>query len=269
MKSVRLSIFAFAIAAAFSAHATGPSLNQKGISNAGNVQAPPPANPGTTINKGIGFGVQSSAAGTGIGYGGAGGKGGKAAAAAQGGNARARGGNARSSASAANVQTVTVQQDGGGNGDGGNSYRIPVATAYAPSIQPTAPCMGSVGAGIQTGKVGLSFGGSTLDEGCDARNMVYTIKNMGGLDDTAIMYMCLKDDAFRQAMTATGRSCEQGGRKVRDGIAPVGFPVAAPVAPAAPTAPAAFRERPPRDDRGALAAGSGAYAMAGTPLQHE
>ena len=81
-------------------------------------------------------------------------------------NQTATGGNA--SASTASTASAT------GNGDGSNntssttniSEKIPVATAYAPTALPTAPCFKGFGAGVQTMAVGGSFGGGKVDKNC-------------------------------------------------------------------------------------------------------
>lgn len=60
----------------------------------------------------------------------------------------------------ANAQDVSV------GGDVYEARRIPVATAYAPSINPTATCMGSSTAGGQGMSIGLSMGSSWESENC-------------------------------------------------------------------------------------------------------
>ena len=47
--------------------------------------------------------------------------------------------------------------------------KIPVASAYAPTTLPSAPCVKGFGAGIQTMPIGGSLGGSKVDAGCDIR----------------------------------------------------------------------------------------------------
>jgi len=65
----------------------------------------------------------------------------------------------------------------GGNAAGGDSsasvnvaasksYHPPVSSAYAPTVFPTAPCMGSSSAGVSTGIVGLSLGSTWTSEEC-------------------------------------------------------------------------------------------------------
>lgn len=44
-----------------------------------------------------------------------------------------------------------------------------MASAYAPTALPSAPCIKGFGAGVQTLPIGGSFGGSKVDTGCDDR----------------------------------------------------------------------------------------------------
>lgn len=44
--------------------------------------------------------------------------------------------------------------------------KIPVNTAYAPSVYPTVTCFKGFGAGVQTAPFGASFGGGKIDENC-------------------------------------------------------------------------------------------------------
>ena len=52
---------------------------------------------------------------------------------------------------------------------------IPVATAYAPSMQATAPCRVAWSAGGQAMTFGVTGGGSVLDEGCDDRELARSL----------------------------------------------------------------------------------------------
>jgi hypothetical protein len=107
---------------------------------------------------------------------------------ATGGNATAAGGNASSTATGGNStsnqtqgqkqgqsQSSNNQSAGGSVSNVGNSVenieapKIPVASAYAPTTIPSAPCVKGFGAGIQTMPIGGSLGGSKVDAGCDIR----------------------------------------------------------------------------------------------------
>jgi len=59
-----------------------------------------------------------------------------------------------------NKQSTTV------NVGGDEARRIPVSTAFAPSINPTATCMGSTTAGGQGMSIGVSVGSSWESENC-------------------------------------------------------------------------------------------------------
>lgn len=84
-------------------------------------------------------------------------------------------GGAGGSASQGQKQTQTASASNNGNGSNNASYsnteniaapKIPVETAYAPSIAPTVPCFKGFGGGVQTAPVGLSFGGGRIDANC-------------------------------------------------------------------------------------------------------
>jgi len=100
---------------------------------------------------------------------------------ATGGNATATGGNSTSNQTQGQKQGQSQsssnnnQSAGGSVSNVGNSVenieapKIPVASAYAPTTIPSAPCIKGFGAGIQTMPVGGSLGGSKVDAGCDIR----------------------------------------------------------------------------------------------------
>ena len=98
---------------------------------------------------------------------------------ATGGNATATGGNSTSNQTQGQKQgqsqSSNNQSAGGSVSNVGNSVenitapKIPVASAYAPTTIPSAPCVKGFGAGIQTMPVGGSLGGSKVDAGCDIR----------------------------------------------------------------------------------------------------
>ena len=55
----------------------------------------------------------------------------------------------------------------------------PVSIAYAPATLSTAPCRIGVSAGGSGTAFGFSFGGSTLDKGCDRRMDVILLHQLG------------------------------------------------------------------------------------------
>jgi hypothetical protein len=81
------------------------------------------------------------------------------------------------------TQSSTSTASNNGNGSNNASYsntenvaatKIPVGTAYAPTMGPTASCFKPFGAGVQTMPVGISFGAGRIDPNCvlmeDARS---------------------------------------------------------------------------------------------------
>lgn len=75
---------------------------------------------------------------------------------------------------------------------GGDTYeaaRIPVATAYAPSIAPTAPCMGSTSGGAQVAGFGFSAGGTWTDSNCQLLEQVRAVSSYLGDKETAAEMM--------------------------------------------------------------------------------
>jgi len=223
MKLAKLSIVAVALAA-LSAHATG--LNQNGNSNAGNVQAPPPANQGPTTNNGIGIGVQSSAAGTGI-------------ATAKGGKASAKGGNA------AQRQAQAQRLNNAGNssvqvtGDTYEQRRTPVSTAFAAGLVASyGTCLGSASGGVQGAAIGLSFGTTTMDQGCHLIRRMNALIVMG-MPQAALTLACIEDDAMYTAIRTAGYYCAESDRPAA---------VVTPI-PVANLSPVAFIPRGARNDR--------------------
>lgn len=90
---------------------------------------------------------------------------------AKGGNATATGGNANQTQTQSQNQTA----NGGsanGSGNSSNSYtsttNVPqqVASAYSPTVLPSAPCFKGYSGGAQAAFGGISFGGGKIDENC-------------------------------------------------------------------------------------------------------
>jgi hypothetical protein len=106
------------------------------------------------------------------------------------------------------------------NNNGGNTQAINVAaqerngvaTAYAPSIQPTAVCMGASSGGIQGMSVGVSFGSSWTDANCMLLEQVRSVAVVLHDTLTAQEMMC-GSDAYREARARTGRPCGQKGHR--------------------------------------------------------
>lgn len=109
--------------------------------------------------------------------------------------------NQNQSSAEGNTTTVTV------TGDTYEARRIPVATAYAPSLTAGEfTCLGSVSGGIQTGVVGLSGGKTTVDQNCVMIRQVYLLQQMGQYK--AACERAKQDPSIRAAMEAAGSQCE-------------------------------------------------------------
>lgn len=128
---------------------------------------------------------------------------------ATGGNSNATGGASHASNSNSNAnsgnnsdQSVTV------NGDSYDAPRIPVATAYAPNIAPTAVCMGSTSAGGQGMTFGVSFGTSWTDDNCMLLEQVRTVATVIGDKEIAAEMMC-DVKAYAAARARAGKPCGQ------------------------------------------------------------
>ena len=85
-----------------------------------------------------------------------------------------------------NASTNNNASSAANNGNNSNNSvtniaapKIPVSTAYAPELLPTAPCLKGVSGGAQTAPLGISFGANKVDEGCDERQDALTFAAMG------------------------------------------------------------------------------------------
>lgn len=239
---IALAIFAFT---AGSALATG---NNNGPTNATSNATGGTANAnGVGIATGIGMGGTANATGVGIGQGGQGGQGGIGMG-GQGGMGFGTGGNVNASGNSANTNFNSQDQRQGQiavGGQGGHSSassnsggnvmlggtntatqsvglgvtvqgdtieaqaRNPVGTAYAaPLTVSNGTCLGSASGGLQTVGVGVSFGSTKMDEGCNARyDSLYL--NALGLRSAAIARLC-QVEANAKAIESTGGVCPKG-----------------------------------------------------------
>lgn len=98
--------------------------------------------------------------------------------------------------SGGNVMTVTQEAQ----------ERNPVSTAYAPSIAPTATCMGSTSAGAQGASFGISFGSTWADENCMKLEQVRVVSTVLNDARTAAQMMC-GIPAYAEAREAMGMPC--------------------------------------------------------------
>lgn len=93
--------------------------------------------------------------------------------------------NLSTSGSTGNSTNVVVQ----GDNVRYEAARIPVATAYAPNIAPTAVCMGSTTAGAQGMSFGVSLGTSWTDSNCMLLEQVRTVSVVLGQKEVAAEMM--------------------------------------------------------------------------------
>lgn len=119
---------------------------------------------------------------------------------ATGGNSQANNSNSNANSGNNSDQSVTV------NGDTYEARRIPVATAYAPNIAPTATCMGASSAGVQAPGLGISVGTSWTDENCMKLERVRTVAVVLNDPETAAAMLCDVPD-YAKAREASGRPC--------------------------------------------------------------
>lgn len=85
--------------------------------------------------------------------------------------------------------------------------RIPVASAYAAPIYPSAVCMGSSSAGGQGMTFGLSVATSWTDENCMALEQIRYVSSLMNDTDTAAMMMCVQFPLYREAREKAGNPC--------------------------------------------------------------
>lgn len=114
------------------------------------------------------------------------------------------------------VSTGATSQSNAGNNSSVNvqgdsvvyeaQKRAPVASAWAaPLAASNGTCLGSASGGLQTVGVGLSFGKTTLDEGCDARYDAIALTQIGE-GNAARERLCLKPE-IAEAFARSGKPC--------------------------------------------------------------
>jgi hypothetical protein len=85
--------------------------------------------------------------------------------------------------------------------------RIPVSTAYAaPLTSGIDTCLGSASAGVQTGILGVSLGGTKRDRICETIKLSRELHHMG-MREGAVQLLCI-DERVRIAMANAGTPCE-------------------------------------------------------------
>jgi hypothetical protein len=85
--------------------------------------------------------------------------------------------------------------------------RIPVSTAYAASLTSGIDtCLGSASAGVQTGIIGVTLGGTKRDRICETIKLSRELHHMG-MREGAVQLLCI-DERVRIAMQNAGTPCE-------------------------------------------------------------
>jgi hypothetical protein len=91
-------------------------------------------------------------------------------------------------------------------GDNFEARRIPVNTAFAPSIAPTANCALSVSGGVSVVGFSGSFGKAYIDDNCAALERVRNVALVLNDIETAEAMLC-QDKKYAKARKAVGREC--------------------------------------------------------------
>lgn len=99
-----------------------------------------------------------------------------------------------------NTSNVNVE------GDNFEAKRIPVNTAFAPSIAPTANCALSVSGGVSFVGFSGSFGKAYIDQNCANLEKIRSVSQVLGDKETATAMMCL-DEAYAKARLNIGKPC--------------------------------------------------------------
>ncbi len=86
---------------------------------------------------------------------------------------------------------------------------IPVATAWAPPTQVTAPCVIGASAGGQVADYGISFGGGFVDGECVLNRDIALFKSMGASDELLHQVMCQKDSYRTASANIPGLECPE------------------------------------------------------------
>lgn len=109
--------------------------------------------------------------------------------------------NVKNSGNNTGTATVTVE------GDNFEARRIPVNTAFAPSIAPTANCALSVSGGISTIAFSGSFGKAYIDQNCATNEDIRNVALVLGDKETAEQMKCITSETYRKARAAMNRHC--------------------------------------------------------------
>jgi hypothetical protein len=118
-------------------------------------------------------------------------------------NAQLQGQAQKQSTNNANNSTNSVVVEG----DNFEARRIPVNTAFAPSIAPTANCALSVSAGVSVIGFSGSFGKAYIDQNCADNEDIRNVALVLGDKQTAEQMKCEISEPYRKARASLGRPC--------------------------------------------------------------
>jgi hypothetical protein len=148
-----------------------------------------------------------------------------------------------SASSTSNATGGTSSASATGNGDGSNNStsiydaaHIPVSTAVAPPILPTAPCTKGYSGGGQGASLGLSGGFARIDQGCDDRELARAFSGPQTIASCKILVYGDKNQKRAKKhpeQAVTMEDCLRGQRVqvvIKEVPAPVVAPMIQPVA---------------------------------------
>jgi hypothetical protein len=118
----------------------------------------------------------------------------------------------------ASTSSATANGNGSGNGNGNTTdvtyeaaktYRAPVSTAYSASLTSGMDtCLGSISAGGQTQILGITFGKTVRDKGCDLIKQTHLLLELNQQRAACIRATLDKEGALiREAMKEAGAEC--------------------------------------------------------------
>lgn len=82
-----------------------------------------------------------------------------------------------------------------------------VSSAYAPTIAPTAVCMGSTSGGAQGASFGFSVGTTWVDKNCELLEQVRAVSYVLGDRESAAEMLCSLE-SYREARLRVGKPCK-------------------------------------------------------------
>ena len=132
----------------------------------------------------------------------------------------ANGGNSTSNATGGTSSAQAANNGNNSNNTTVEAPKIPVSSANAPMVLPSAPCIKGYSGAAQTMAFGASFGAGKIDEGCDIRE---TARAFSGISKLAQCKLLVNEKQAKKA-----------GITLEDCMGPVVVAIAVPVAVVAP-----------------------------------